>query len=174
MSPIMGKAISKPWLIFIVFYVLLIYISLPFARTILNHLYASLGKDVLSLSVNILLLIFILYTSYKLFKKGIKAIILTVTVLLIAFLFASDMERPEERIHFIQYGLLGFLMFKMFKSFSFIILGVSVLMLFLVGGVDEIIQYFLPNRVGDIRDVIFNFLGGLLGLWVGYIYFYYR
>ena len=174
MSPIMGKAISKPWLIFIVFYVLFIYISLPFARTILNHLYASLGKDVLSLSVNILLLIFILYTSYKLFKKGIKAIILTVTVLLIAFLFASDMERPEERIHFIQYGLLGFLMFKMFKSFSFIILGVSVLMLFLVGGVDEIIQYFLPNRVGDIRDVIFNFLGGLLGLWVGYIYFYYR
>jgi len=51
---------------------------------------------------------------------------------------------------------------------------ISVFIIFLAGAVDEIIQYFLPNRVGDIRDVFFNFVGGLLGLWVGYAYFYYR
>jgi VanZ family protein len=37
----------------------------------------------------------------------------------------------------------------------------------LIGVVDEIIQWFLPNRVGDMRDVAMNSFGGLSGLWLG-------
>ena len=33
--------------------------------------------------------------------------------------------------------------------------------------VDEIIQLFLPNRYGDMRDVVMNSLGGVSGLWLG-------
>ncbi len=36
-----------------------------------------------------------------------------------------------------------------------------------VGLVDEIIQWFLHNRYGDIRDVVMNSLGGMSGLWLG-------
>ena len=36
-----------------------------------------------------------------------------------------------------------------------------------VGLVDEIIQWFLPNRYGDMRDVVMNSLGGISGLWLG-------
>lgn len=170
----MGVSISKGWLIFVIIYILFIYLSLPFARNVLNYMYTFLGKEILHSAVNLTLLIFVLYIVYKLVKKGLKAIIITLTVLLIVFLFASNMERPEERIHFIQYGLLGFLMLKAFKGMAINVIIISVFIIFLAGAVDEIIQYFLPNRVGDIRDVFFNFVGGLLGLWVGYAYFYYR
>ena len=44
---------------------------------------------------------------------------------------------------------------------------VSGLLIVSVGLVDEIIQWYLPNRYGDIRDVVMNSLGGVSGLWLG-------
>ena len=44
---------------------------------------------------------------------------------------------------------------------------VSGLLIVSVGLVDEIIQWYLPNRYGDIRDVMMNSLGGISGLWLG-------
>ena len=50
---------------------------------------------------------------------------------------------------------------------TFIILLASGLFIMSVGLVDEIIQWYLPNRYGDIRDVMINSLGGISGLWLG-------
>jgi len=89
MSLIMGVSISKGWLIFVIIYILFIYLSLPFARNVLNYMYTFLGKEILHSAVNLTLLIFVLYIVYKLVKKGLKAIIITLAVLLIVFLFAK-------------------------------------------------------------------------------------
>ncbi|MBN1385060.1 MAG: VanZ family protein, partial [Elusimicrobia bacterium] len=35
---------------------------------------------------------------------------------------------------------------------------------FFIGILDEVFQWFLPTRVGDIRDVLFNAAGGLWGV----------
>ena len=72
-----------------------------------------------------------------------------------------------ERVHFIQYGLLGLLVSRGYKIGTFKILLASGLFIMSVGLVDEIIQWFLPNRYGDIRDVVMNSLGGVSGLWLG-------
>ena len=72
-----------------------------------------------------------------------------------------------ERVHFIQYGLLGLLVSMAYKISSFKMLLVSGLLIVSVGLVDEIIQWYLPNRYGDIRDVVMNSLGGVSGLWLG-------
>ena len=72
-----------------------------------------------------------------------------------------------ERVQFIQYGLLGLLVSRAYKISSFKMLLVSGLLIVSVGLVDEIIQWFLPNRYGDIRDVVMNSLGGVSGLWLG-------
>ena len=72
-----------------------------------------------------------------------------------------------EHVHFIQYGLLGLLVFRVYKISSFKILLASGLFIMSVGLVDEIIQWFLPNRYGDMRDVVMNSLGGISGLWLG-------
>ncbi|MBW1751335.1 MAG: VanZ family protein, partial [Deltaproteobacteria bacterium] len=34
----------------------------------------------------------------------------------------------------------------------------------LAGGVDELIQWWLPVRVFDVRDIIFNGVAGMLGV----------
>ena len=72
-----------------------------------------------------------------------------------------------ERVHFIQYGLLGLLVSRAYIISSFKMLLASCLFLMTVGLVDEIIQWYLPNRYGDIRDVMMNSLGGVSALWLG-------
>ena len=77
------------------------------------------------------------------------------------------LEVWAERVHFLQYGLLGLLVSRAYKISSFKVFLASGLFIMSVGLVDEIIQWYLPNRYGDIRDVVMNSLGGLSGLWLG-------
>lgn len=88
---------------------------------------------------------------------------------ILSLLWLFHLERPEERLHFVEYGILGILAFKAFgKGFKKVM--IAILFVLLIGTLDEIIQFILPNRVGDIRDVIFNAIGGSLGVWMGLFY----
>ena len=157
--------------ILIFLYIAFIYVSLPFARGFLNFLYDSLGKELLSLSANLLLGTIFLYGIYIFRHRDIRNIVLFLIPAVILIFFAMSLERPEERIHFLQYGVLGFLVYKGFegvKTLKPVLIGGFIVM---VGAVDEIIQWFLPNRVGDLRDVLFNSIGGLLGTWFAKVYY---
>jgi len=69
---------------------------------------------------------------------------------------------PEEAVHFLEYGLLGFFLFKAMiyhirdKS---IYVTATFLALF-VGTIDEILQWMIPLRYWDFRDVGLNCLAG--------------
>jgi hypothetical protein len=76
------------------------------------------------------------------------------------------MKMPEEKLHFIQYGLLALLADQAAptgwsppRRFVSCALFVAA-----AGWVDELIQALLPNRYYDLRDVGFNALAGLLAL----------
>jgi hypothetical protein len=69
-------------------------------------------------------------------------------------------ERPEEAVHFLEYGLLGFFLFR---AFRFSIEDKSIYLAgflagSLVGIFDEILQWAVPNRLWDLRDVGLNAL----------------
>ena len=76
---------------------------------------------------------------------------------------------PEEKLHFIEYGVLAYLLHKALKLdcsgiklyfFAFILTA-------LFGLGDEGIQHLLPNRFYQTSDVILNSVSGALGLiWV--------
>lgn len=73
---------------------------------------------------------------------------------------------PAEKIHFIEYGLLGFLLCK---TFSFhlhdkLVYPLAVASVYLIGLLDEAIQWALPNRVGEFRDIGINLLSGILAV----------
>ncbi len=77
---------------------------------------------------------------------------------------------PEEAIHFLEYGLLGFFLFKSLshqvrdKSIYF----TATLFALLIGTFDEILQWITPQRYWDFRDAGLNALsGGLfqLAIW---------
>ncbi len=86
------------------------------------------------------------------------------TIVGLGLLAAWFMQIPEERVHLLIYGILAFSMcydytHKMYSGLSWVLLA-----LLLVSSADELFQYFLPYRVGDLRDVGFNMLGSLWGI----------
>ena len=85
------------------------------------------------------------------------------------FLFFGTLQRLElavEKIHFSEYGLLSFLVFRLFRH-RFQPRWIYVWTLptvCLIGVADELFQGIFPNRVFDPRDIGFNSWAGLLGL----------
>jgi len=151
-------------------YILFIYASLPFMRDFVIFIYESIGKESLHIGINLLLIIFsILPIAFSLKKKSkpVKSLVWIAVPLLAVLIVIFSMERPEERVHFIEYGVLGLLVILTRPKVSGLQLGIAVGFVFAVGIIDELIQWVLPSRVGDLRDVIMNGVAGALGVWIG-------
>ncbi|NQT95495.1 MAG: VanZ family protein [Candidatus Omnitrophica bacterium] len=107
---------------------------------------------------------------YKLKIEGhIKKKLTVVLLVCCSLIFAVviwQFKLTEEKIHFFEYGLLGFLAYRAFnidiKGFRAYIF--TFILIFILGWTDEGIQYILPNRYYDLRDVLMNAGGGLMGL----------
>lgn len=101
-------------------------------------------------------------------QKNIRSFIWLVVLTLIYALGLNRLKLPIERIHFIEYGLLAIFVFRALRhnvrnKSIYLWSGIIV---FCLGLLDEGIQYILPNRVYDTRDVIVNGIAGILGLLV--------
>ena len=86
----------------------------------------------------------------------------------LAALSAGSLLLPiaEERIHLLKYGLLASLIYRDLSRGSKVtsaalggFLGASW-----VGGLDEFVQLFAPQRVADPRDILINALGAAGGV----------
>jgi len=66
--------------------------------------------------------------------------------------FPYYMPIIEERLHFIVFGLYGYLSMLVLPRF------IAYIACLLLGMGDELLQWVLPDRVGDWRDVQFNLL----------------
>lgn len=87
----------------------------------------------------------------------------------IAVLFlvtAGLLEFPEERMHLMEYGILGWMV-------GWALAGserwpgwwpAGLALVWMVGYGDELIQAVLPNRVYDLRDILLNGFAGMAGL----------
>ena len=104
-------------------------------------------------------------------RKGwspLRGLALGVSALVFSF-FLWLLENPVEKVHFFQYGFLSFLAYHCIGT-TWQGLGIwplrtaTVGLAASVGLLDEAIQYLLPNRFGDIRDVGFNLVAGVMGL----------
>ena len=101
-----------------------------------------------------------------------KKFLLIISPLILLTYLSLSLDVWVERIHFVEYAFLGLLISRVVnvtKLHSIIFSGCLVI---LIGTVDEIIQWFLPNRFGDLRDVFMNSVGGLSGLWLGRFLFW--
>lgn len=89
-------------------------------------------------------------------------------LLIIAFLYILLLknlnEFPVEKIHLVEYGILGLLTFKALKNSikDLTVYILSFVITFYVGMFDEVIQWIVPNRVGTIEDVWLNVKSSLL------------
>lgn len=140
---------KKWWIVF--GYTILILATLPWARQLWdfvgnrNGFFALIGLYVCSAGL--------LYIR-------IRSIIFIGLFSIIAVAIFRLIPLPIERIHFIEYGLLGWLSYWAGgkKALIYVIA---------IGIIDELIQGILPNRYFDMRDIIMNIIGGGMGIIMG-------
>jgi VanZ family protein len=72
---------------------------------------------------------------------------------------------PQEKLHLFEYGFLAFLVYKALKNDvkgGKIYFYTSILVASF-GCVDELIQFFVPTRYYDIKDILVNVSSGVMG-----------
>jgi hypothetical protein len=79
-------------------------------------------------------------------------------------------ENAVETLHFFEYGLLGLLIYRALchriRDYSVYI--IALFLGFVVGAVDEAIQWLTPQRVWDMRDILLNSVAvGLMQVAIG-------
>lgn len=135
------------------------------ARDIYEWVVQGVGRELLEFALWGIFAV-LLATTLRLISILTRLAVVAVFLLfLLAALYAGSFEILEERTHLIKYGTLAVLLCRDNSTRAAIPLAVMGLGGVLwVGGIDEIVQSFTPGRVGDIRDVGFNLVGGLFGV----------
>jgi len=152
---------------FAVSYILLIYISLPLMPDLWIRLTKYAGSFTNWFAAFVLLLFGLFIIFYLLTQqKGVRNFVWLGVLSLCYAWGLSRLELAVERVHFVEYGLLSVFIFRALRhkikgKLIYFWTGSSV---FCLGWLDEAIQYILPNRVYDTRDVIVNGVAGILGL----------
>ena len=83
---------------------------------------------------------------------------------IVVLLLAQIPQRAEERWHIVQYGILGVLWWAALPVGGW---RRGIAAAALAGGagwLDEGVQYFLPDRVYDLWDVLLNAVSGVAGV----------
>ena len=145
------------WLVIVVLIVLLSI----FGRDIQLLLIARIDSIYIAGSVFIVLfgLLFALWR-----KRGRyhiqKRTFLATTALLLGGIAAVQLRylMPAEAVHFLVFSWLGWVSTTVFGPLNAVVAVVSV------SFGDELLQYYLPSRVGDIHDIVINLLSGFLGI----------
>ena len=106
----------------------------------------------------------------NLFRFGINDLARHLWLLVIfgaAFAVIKIPGTPAERIHFLEYAILSLLWWRVLQHYS-ISNRQAYVSVFLItaslGSLDELIQFFLPNRYFGYDDIIRNVSGGILGI----------
>lgn len=146
-------------------YVFFIYASLPFAPAVWRFIAWKLGKGASSIPfvlLSIVILSVFLYI-FRFKKRSFPSYCAVAATGLLYFIGMLHVELPAEKLHFLEYAGVGYFSYRVYrdmkKRYMAAILTVVVISLF-----DEAIQYLLPNRVFEIRDIAVNIFGGILGL----------
>ena len=176
----MGKEI-KFW-IFIYIYIIVIFLTIPFAPFLIQFIRSVVGQKNYGYFVSgvIFLFLFLIFRFSKFGSLNLRGKFWLLFLTFSGILIVLFMEIPAERIHFLEYGFLGFLLVKVFESgdpnsnTKYIL---SIISGAILGLSDELFQGVLQvqnifphiRRYFEWKDVFMNAFGTFLGV---VFYFY--
>jgi hypothetical protein len=174
--PLKRKKVFFSWL-WVACCILSIFLIVPIARSVRNFVEGLWGADVFGYFVIGVVCAAFLTGIYLLwFRLEIRTFSNYFWLAAIGFVYIfftlNLWKRPEEAIHFLEYGLLGVFLFHALRHH---IHDRSIyLTAFLIGGLvgifDEVLQWVIPQRIWDYRDIGLNALScGLcqIAIWKG-------
>ena len=167
-EPIIGRNRTIKWGIALL-YTLLIYYTLPIMPKVWASLANRTGGYINYLGTVITAVFGVAFVAYLIFGQRERRILVYIWSIIIgsvyAFLLVYLSEAPAERLHLVEYGLLSYLVFSALKmdikDRSVYLWG--TLIVGILGAVDEGIQWILPERVFQVKDIGVNLLCGGLG-----------
>lgn len=148
--------------------VLAIYATLGLASSVADWLYGQGLMTAAFIASMLLVLVTIVLVALKTRAHGLE-IGVGLGIAVVYFLVLLRLAIPE-RSHLMEYGVLAVFVYEALLERSMqgrrvpypALLG--VLITALIGAVDEGIQLFLPNRVFDWRDMLFNLLAAVMAV----------
>ena len=146
-----------------------VYLTLGVVRDLLQPLEASGWGPCLFLSGCFLVLVFVL-TQGMTKRPGWAEIVAGIGIAAVYGFTLMSIALPEERMHLIIYGIVALLIYaallersasgqKVFASPVVVVMVTAVL-----GLIDECLQLALPDRVFDVRDILYDALAAALAV----------
>lgn len=145
----------------------LIYSTLYIARPICEYLRKHTPFETLIWGIFGLISLWVVYLIVKHVRfKSVSSVVLFCATVVGYGVALFWLKIPEERIHLIQYGVLVCLVVRALRLDlkPVIAYPTAVVVTSLLGWGDEGIQYLLPNRYFDWKDVLLNAISAVLGL----------
>lgn len=157
--------IGKPGL----FLGIYIIVSASFMQQVWAAAKKTLGRDILPAFFLLLCLAVTFLLFYKALKDktGIYRLFLILAFCISGFIFAWRQPYVTEKMHVLEYGLLGWLSMRgLSKGNSERLKAMLCAFIFvaLVSCLDEGFQKILPWRVFEVRDILTNLISGILGI----------
>ncbi len=145
-----------------------ILLTLPYARVWTDWITERFSGYFIPITVLFIFVLILIFSIVKLVRRKAGVFEFIVFALLLAAYTYSlfQLEIIIEQVHFLEYGLLGFLIIKAIRTDRRDAGGylIAIVLITLLGIIDEYIQGILPNRVGELHDVYLNILSGVLAL----------
>ena len=179
--------ITRKWTV-VFFYTVAIFVFTPYLPQLISiasswWASSSVSRFVLVVEIALALLILIFSVRFLIQKKKKSALFLISIggIFLLSFILYRFIPNPYEFTHLPEYAILSILIVwtldkeklkstdaKKEKNIKLTLSKnpyfLSAIITGIIGAVDEIYQYFLPNRYFTLYDIFLNILDGILGL----------
>ena len=149
----------------VVLWTLLIYSTIPFARPVAEWIAKNLGIEYffyIAATAGAIGLILVFTTLHRRKSPISSYLWLTgITVILIASAYQLR-EVPADVIHLVEYVILSVLVYRalLHRIQDHSIYFVATLIVAMIGTLEECIQWIVPSRVFDLRDIRTNIIAG--------------
>lgn len=163
---------ERPWVSWLVVSIwsLFILLTIPLARTIQKFVAEQWGSGLFayvvlaSIAVSLIAAIYYIVRFRPALSGGRYIWLIAVAAIFTGYTIQLGKKSPEEAIHFIQYGVLGILVYRALAvhHHDITIYFSAAVICGIIGTIDEVIQWLVPRRLWDLRDVWINFFSAAL------------
>jgi len=144
-------------------WIVVIYTTIPFVRSLREFFVARWPAELIGIGVILVVLavcaagLVLLWRRRPRLPAANAAWLIAITAVLVIWTWRL-MGQPEETVHFLEYGVLGVLLFRALSTHIHdgSVFAAGALIGILVGIFDEVIQWFVPGRYWDYRDIVIN------------------
>ncbi len=167
------EAIWVSWL-YVVLCVAAIFATVPFGRRITEYIDFFVDDSIFTIIVVGLFAVVAFRVVRFLMRQGETSpgsYLWLGGVAIVFGLYAYSLrDNAVETLHFFEYGLLSFLIFRALchRVHDYSLYPIALCLGFIVGAMDEAIQWLTPQRVWDMRDILLNSVAvGLMQIAIG-------